>query len=406
MLYFLEALFILAPTYVLRFKLLGLPLNALEILILVFWLIFSVWLWRSKLQNEFLDFVKKHSKIFLTALALFFIAGAISSLISPAHQRAVGLFIVQIFMPILTYFPTAYILQNKTSKYHFIKVMLVIAGLYGIYAFVQYYTLIGVPPEWWGNSVEPKRALAVFEYPNAYALWITPVLAFTLPFLFDREFNENKTASAAFSGLTTSFKATFLKISWVLGLVGLVFSLSRSGWAGLFAAAVAFAVLSVNKRVIKYLIIGLIPVIIVIYALPNLRYRLILPFKGDKSTLSRFSLWHTADKMIADSPITGKGLYGFRTLYDKYNTDSLTVAYDYPHNIFLNFWLETGLLGLLSFLLINAERIFLALKNRNNIFNIAVILFIVAIFIHGLFDAPYFKNDLALEFWMIFALAK
>lgn len=388
MIYFLEALFILAPTYVWRFKLGPLPLNVLEILIFVFWAIFAAWIWRAGLFADFKTFMRGLPKIFLWLTGLFFIAGVISTVISPAHMRAAGLFVAYFFQPIVTYFLAAYILQKPALKNHFVKMLFVLAGVYGIYAVVQYYTLIGVPPQWWGNTVEPKRALAVFEYPNAFALWLTPLLAFGLPYLFDRE-----------------FKPALIKAFYVLGFCGMLFNLSRGGWGGFAAAALVFALSYQNKKVLKYLALLLIPLAIVIYSLPNLRYRLILPFKGDKSTLSRFSLWHTAGSMIKSSPVLGKGLYGFRTLYDKFNTDRLTPAYDYPHNIFLNFWVETGLLGLLSFILLALYVFWDGLRNKASPYKLGIALFIVALFVHGLIDAPYFLNVLALEFWVMLALA-
>jgi hypothetical protein len=36
-------------------------------------------------------------------------------------------------------------------------------------------------------------------------------------------------------------------------------------------------------------------------------------------------------------------------------------------------------------------------------YGLAIILFLVAIYVHGYADAPYFKNDLALVFWTILA---
>jgi len=389
MIYLLEALFILAPTYVWRFRLGPVPLNVLEILIFGFWAVFAIWLWRKRQWAEFWQAIRAdHPKILRWSAGFFLGAGIISALISPAHQRAAGLFVAYFLQPIITYFLAAYILRRPQAKDHFIKVVFLMVGIYGVYAVIQYYTLIGVPPQWWGNSVEPKRALAVFEYPNAFALWLTPLLAFGLPFFFDRE-----------------FKPAPYKIFYALGFGGLLFNLSRGGWAGFLAAAALFALSYQNKKVLKYLTMLLIPLVVVVYLLPNLRYRLILPFKGDKSTLSRFSLWHTADSMLKSSPILGKGLYGFRTLYDKFNTDALTPAYDYPHNIFLNFWVETGLLGLLSFLVLCGSVFWRGLRNKASPYQLGIALFILAMFVHGLIDVPYFLNVLALEFWLMLALA-
>jgi len=36
---------------------------------------------------------------------------------------------------------------------------------------------------------------------------------------------------------------------------------------------------------------------------------------------------------------------------------------------------------------------------------LGLLLFLVAIFVHGLIDIPYLKNDLALVFWMVLALS-
>ncbi|MCA9389730.1 MAG: hypothetical protein KC585_03955, partial [Candidatus Magasanikbacteria bacterium] len=67
----------------------------------------------------------------------------------------------------------------------------------------------------------------------------------------------------------------------------------------------------------------------------------------------------------------------------------------YPHNIILNFWVETGLAGLLAFFWI----VFAWLKKKE-----AMLLPLVALLIHGLVDVPYFKNDLAIVFFLVLAL--
>ena len=145
--------------------------------------------------------------------------------------------------------------------------------------------------------------------------------------------------------------------------------------------------------------------LVVVAAVPNLRYRVILPFVGEKSTVSRYSLWDTADKMISSSPVLGKGLFGFKTDFDSYNTDPNLASLDFPHNIFLNFWVETGLLGLLSFVGISTYLAWDAIKNRREVWKIGLLLFLVAIYVHGMVDVPYLKNDLALLFWITCAAA-
>ena len=78
----------------------------------------------------------------------------------------------------------------------------------------------------------------------------------------------------------------------------------------------------------------------------------------------------------------------------------------YPHNLFLNFWTETGLVGLLSFAGILGYAFYLGYKIRKNnlIWGAGLITALAVFLIHGLVDVPYFKNDLAMLFWIIISI--
>jgi O-antigen ligase len=81
--------------------------------------------------------------------------------------------------------------------------------------------------------------------------------------------------------------------------------------------------------------------------------------------------------------------------------------YLYPHNIFLNFWSELGLVGMLLFCWMIGKFIIIAYQlQKKEIFNIQYLILgllgaMIVIVVHGLVDVPYFKNDLAILFWLI-----
>ncbi len=385
MFYLLCLLLVLAPSYVIRFQIVNVPLNFLEILVAIFLVSFTIWIHKNKLTKEFKEYIKAQPKLLKSFFVLFFLSGLISTIISPNLQKATGQFLVLFLMPMLVYFPAGFILANPITKIRFVKIIFLTIGLISIYGIIQYFTLIGLPSQWWGNANEPKRILSFFEYPNAFALYLAPLLAFLLPFV------------------RQSSLSKLYKISYFLGLAALLLTLSRGGWLGFVAALIVYIIFFAEKKERLTALTGFIIASIIILATPNLRYRVILPFMGEKSTVSRFSLWQTAEKMISDSPILGKGLTGFKSNYDKYNTDPNLASLNYPHNIFLNFWVETGLLGLLSFLGLSYFFITKAIKQKGLI-SVAIILFLTAIYFHGLADAPYFKNDLALIFWILLSL--
>lgn len=390
MFYFLAILFALLPTYTVRFHIGSVPWNLLEALCALFFLFFVIWVSRNKQHQEFISLIKGEPKILQIFIALFFISGLVSALVN-ISERSIGLFIVFFLFPLLLYYPIKFILRDPISKARFIRWMLIVVGIYSLYGIIQYFTLIGVPEQWWGNSVEPKRILSFFEYPNAFALYLAPLLAFLLPFVFAKP------------GLDSGARGWMYKLCYLISIGALLLTLSRGAWVGFIAALAVFALIGAGKKASMILAVGLIICASVVYAFPNLRYRVILPFVGEKSSVSRLSLWQTAGKMIEDSPVLGKGLYGYQTNFNKYNTDPNLEALNYPHNIFLNFWVDTGLLGLISFLAICALIAWRSFKYKGLI-NIGVILFLVALFAHGMIDAPYFKNDLALLFWIILAL--
>ena len=84
--------------------------------------------------------------------------------------------------------------------------------------------------------------------------------------------------------------------------------------------------------------------------------------------------------------------------------------YMYPHNLILNFWTELGLAGTLLFIWIIIKFIYQGIKiiqssnNTNKYLGIGLIGAMIVIIVHGIVDVPYFKNDLAIMFWIFIAM--
>lgn len=387
MFYFLGLIFALSPSYLVRAKVAGVGINLLEILVAIFLIGFTIWLVKKKQTAEFKQFVFSRSRKFLIATSVFMLAGLISAFVSPIHSRGAGLFVVYFLEPILLFFPAAYLFQDPANKDRFVKLIFFLIGAFSLYGIIQYFTLIGLPIKYWGNTVEPKRILSFFDQPNSFALWLGPLLAFTIPFLTQN-----------------NFKKVWIWISWILGATAIVFSLSRGSWVALLVAVVFYFVVAPGKKV-KLALIGIFLVMAtIIYVQPLFRFRITSALHHDSSTTSRLTYGKIAKNMIKDSPIFGQGLYGFETNFSKFSTDPTVAPINLSHNIFLNFWVETGLLGLISFLFISIWAFIRGYKNRVLTYSLGLCLFLITLFVHGLVDNPYFLNALALEYWMILAL--
>ncbi|MCK4554266.1 hypothetical protein KAU19_04875, partial [Candidatus Parcubacteria bacterium] len=104
---------------------------------------------------------------------------------------------------------------------------------------------------------------------------------------------------------------------------------------------------------------------------------------------------------------------------DKYRAEHWqpVEVYLYPHNILLNFWTELGLAGMLLFVWIIGKYLYIGLKtienrqssienlcSKNKYLVLGLVGAMAMIVVHGIVDVPYFKNDLAVMFWLLIAM--
>ncbi len=395
------SLIILAPLYVWRFSIGGLPTNFLMLANFGVVGIGVLMLLREQNWGKIKDSVLNLGQPLLVAFGALGLASLISLFAFGINNEKLAQWVVLYAQPLVIFFLIRYFSagqseQQKKWLENFRVAAYVVVGAAGLLALIQYFTLFTLPPAWWGNANEPKRAIAFFAHANAFGLFMTPLLAWLLPDFVQR------------LQFIVRNKNYFYIALWVLGVVGMFLSLSRGAWIGLIAAAVVYVILNANKKLILGFVAAAVIAAAVVAVVPNLRYRVLLPFYGEKSTVARFSLWDTGAKMLKDDPILGKGINGFSDNWDKYNTDPGLEHYNFPHNIFINFWIDLGLLGLVSMAAIFVVSAWRGLTkwraNRSNAAALGLVLFLVAILVHGLIDIPYLKNDLALIFWIVLAL--
>jgi O-antigen ligase len=192
----------------------------------------------------------------------------------------------------------------------------------------------------------------------------------------------------------------------------MLLSFSRGGYLAMAAVAIGLA-LSHRRRL--WLLAGTVVAGAVLALIPPIFHRISVEFQNVGGTTffgraGRIELWKATLEMLRHNPIFGAGLSGFAERVAPYwNADHPERFID-PHNIVLNFWVETGVLGAIAFawLLVTGFRVSwhgwkTSEASWRPIF-LGVLLALVAIVIHGLVDVPYFKNDLSLEFWALLGL--
>ena len=328
---------------------------------------------------------------FLLPTVLFIVAGAISVVTAPSLTAAAGLYRAYLLEPMAF----ALVLVNvvRTPR----RALLVAGGLM-LSATVaglanSYVVLTGLLNGTYDVTVTPP--VVIYLTANAVALYVVPLVGVAAAYALHSSDRLQRAIGAAFV---------------VVGVIITALSFSRGGYLAL-AAVIAAVALSHRRR---FILLAVAVVALGALALiPPIRHRIVIETENvyGNTVQSRIDLWNGAIKLIEHRPLFGAGLYGFQQRVQPYLTNFHSSAqFIDPHNIVLNFWVETGLLGLIAAAwLIGLGFLFSWRGWRSSSdgwrpLELGVFLALVAVVVHGMVDVPYFKNDLSLEFWTFLGL--
>lgn len=185
------------------------------------------------------------------------------------------------------------------------------------------------------NAGMPGRVYSHYENPNSFA----QVLVLLIPVAVGLIFGAKRTIWR----ITALFSA-------LLGLLALVMTYSRACWVGLVVSALVFLFFW-NRRLIPVCMVGALACLP--FLPDSILNRILTIFNpNDSSTSSRFPLYQAALRMLGASPVTGVGLgtHAVKAAIIERRFYADFTHYAHSHNLFLQIWLETGLLGLFGFL--------------------------------------------------------
>jgi len=363
------------PLYLVRFKVGWVPFNLLEVLI---YLLFLLWLIKVIADKKKIRDIFKEKKFFYSIFILFF-GLTISTFFSTDIFISAGIWKGWFLAPILFFLVVINSLKNRDQVRNII-VTLTFSGL--IVALIALYYWLN------GNLTYDGRLKGFYLSANFLAMYLSPILVLSL-YLYHLA------------------KKRILKILLfiVYGLLFIAIYLTYSYGAllGLLGAFIFLFLTQARKK--KFLSLILLLLVVFAFALQSGGYK----FRGFAdfsypSIESRLVIWKSTWEIIKDHPLVGVGPGMFQKYYLEYQPRFELYpewAVPQPHNLFLAFWLQTGLLGLIGFIWLLAA---FFKKNKPNFLGLVLTAAIIYILIHGLIDTPYWKNDLALIFWLIIVL--
>jgi len=378
------------PLYLLRFKVVGVPFTVLELFTYLLFAAFLLGCLRGQFKLEWRGM--KGYYVFALMLLLGSILGVVLApheIILPGGESidpqmiSMGVLKGWILAPLLYFFTLTQLVKNSIDLK---KILLSFIASGALVALVSYF--FGI----FGTGFTPDLRLAgVFESANYLSLYLAPAFLLGLYYLSQKDFLTKSERLLSVGGCTIMAHALFMSQSYaaILAIFGAI---------GFYVLRLLFRKRGNLKQFFGMLILLLALLAGLIASQFNTpKFQQFLDWENRSSTSVRLEIYQVSLTLIKDHPLTGIGPGLFQAYYQTnaplvLGQVPLEWNMPHPHNIFLAFWLNAGLLGFLAFLG------FLFLAHRK--FTYPLIAF-WGILIHGLFDVPFWKNDLAMIFWLI-----
>ncbi|HSX24626.1 MAG TPA: O-antigen ligase family protein [Candidatus Andersenbacteria bacterium] len=390
------------PLYIIRFSLIGIPTNLLEICIL-FLLILG--LCSGSVRNSWITTLYAFPKNSLIAVCIFLLSACIATLISQELRTSLGILKSWIVVPAIFGFFVASASQTGSIIKNRILDSLICSGtVFAALGILQIGTL--------------ARIKSLYDVPNSLALFLVPIVIIAL---YRGVQLKNKIYFTCTAIMIIGIIAT-QSIGAILAIIGtlLIAYISktppspigervrvRAGQAGIWliiCLIITSGIILLFSGRVQYLISPLLH-----------------PHATNSATV-RLQLWDIGIRLIMQHPLFGVGLGQFEPAYQAelhqefaiYNQLPQSIqqtkrppqpefVFRDPHNWIISFWLNLGILGLLSFIYVNYMAIRTSIKSKISEQRI-IALALIAMLLYGLVDTIYWKNDLSVLWWMLILL--
>ncbi|MBQ8369673.1 MAG: O-antigen ligase family protein [Clostridia bacterium] len=269
------------------------------------------------------------------AFTVMLFSGGVISL-SPSSLKPALLMVCLI----LGYFVTVGLIQSREWLTRCAAASVISATLESLWGIFLYFTGGGYSSKAWLDDEMftsiGGRAVGTLDNPNMLGEYLILIIPVAVSMFIGRGEGLRKLSS-------------FLCI----GIMGacLVLTWSRGAWLGLIFAALLFLFMW-HRRSMWLVLLGIasIPVLPSILPASIVSRFTSIGNMADSSTSYRMYIWRASVNMIADNPLSGIGIGegAWDRLYPLYTYMGVEAA-PHSHNLYLQIWLELGLIGILTF---------------------------------------------------------
>ncbi len=380
------------PLYLFKIELLGIPFTVLEIFTYFLFGVFALSIISGRLKLNF----SKHTKRFYLAALILLLGSSLGAYFAPSEIPlpsgelqnsklvALGIWKGWVVAPMLYFLVLSQSLRIPKKVDQLLRTYIYSGALVSLASYVFAFFGTGLTHDF--------RLSGFFESANYLSLYIVPAFLLSLYFLV---IGSEKTSEKYFNAG-----------AFAVLLHALVMTQSYAAILGVFGA-IGLAILTVFIRRYKspkklfLAIFGLVSIfaLMIVSQFNSPKFQQFLDWENRSSTSVRLEVYDISLNLIKENPLWGVGPGLFQSFYQTRGPEILEqppMEWNIPHahNIFLAFWLNAGLLGFLAFIVL------LILAHQKLTYPL---IGLWGLFIHGQFDVPFWKNDLAMVFWLILA---
>ncbi|HEX6777759.1 MAG TPA: O-antigen ligase family protein [Ktedonobacterales bacterium] len=362
------------------------------------------------------------ARLFLPPAMLLLIGAGLALLFSPDRHNSLRAYREEVIEPLLYFLLILRYLRTRTDLARAVSAFLLsalIVAVLGIYQGT-------IEQSHYFVNATTLRVEGPYGSPNNLGLFLERALPILLAFALLNILRRPPVAAALRRPFWRDPLRWLCLLVSIPLLVAVYLTQSRGAEVGLLVAVVFFFIIEVRQWLA---IVGLL----VVGAAGGwlLWPRLVqLSEQGHAGTVSeRLLYWKAAMLLIRDHFLFGTGPDSFGTLYGPKHPDSYALkalngqpfpsTYDpgisHPHNMLLDFWISSGLLGLAALLwLLGAFTLVLVRLYRlcgtliqGDLLQRALLGIagsMVAMIVHGMVDNFYFLPDLSMVFWLFIGL--
>ena len=391
---------LIIPLYVIRFTIFGIPTNVLEIGVGVVFVLFLLQFKNYKALLKLSNYWQLKTIIFGSLLLL----ASIGVFVSEELRSSLGIWKAYFFLPSLVLL----ILSQMGQKYYISLIRGIIgSGLAVSIITIAQVVVLGLDGEFRPTAMYAlglDSAVSQGGFANYIAMYLVPIFVLSL-----------------------SRRNVPVELRWFVIAVLFTGIISTQSYAGIFALIGVLGIwvltrisisqqnqqnLITNPVLRKYSlpILGVIITCITVFGTWQFntpKFQSLLDMNNRNSITTRVQIWDTSIAIIRDNPVLGIGLADFQRVYAETIPTKYFPPYEWlvpePHNLYFSFWLHLGLAGIIWLIYMLRYIIIRLIESikSNHWETYWLSLSLLSIFLYGILDTPFWKNDLALLFLVI-----